>query len=219
MLLFEPDATQEQSKPAQILLLKAAKLDSTQANPFALLGYWYELHNDQSRAIGCYSKALLLDPSHPVAGRGISRLKTPDSLSNLFRKATDGGSLNGWAWRSLGVREATIIGNDEFAVVSFLKALRCRDVDNPYSDPLAFFYADPSSPQKPGRNDFIAISSELAACYRRLGKYTSALRTFATAIDASGEEVASSLLYSCAQGKSIGADLTPTLPTTEAMKC
>ena len=47
-------------KRAQIQLLKAAKLDTRKADPFALLGVWYEVQNDVKRAIGCHSKALLL---------------------------------------------------------------------------------------------------------------------------------------------------------------
>jgi len=47
-------------KKAQQQLLRAAKLDSTQANPFSLLGIWYEIHDDVKRAIGCFSKALAL---------------------------------------------------------------------------------------------------------------------------------------------------------------
>jgi hypothetical protein len=45
------------------------------------------------------------------------------------------------------------------------------------------------------------VSAELAACYRRLGRYTAAIRTFHAAIDQGGEEAPPSLLCACAQCK------------------
>ena len=56
-------------KEAQTQLLKAAKLNSNKPSPFALLGLWYEEEGDTIRSVGCFTKALLLDPAHPVAGR------------------------------------------------------------------------------------------------------------------------------------------------------
>eukprot|EP00957_Ditylum_brightwellii_P187547 14282401-Ditylum_brightwellii.AAC.1 len=67
------------AKEAQMQLLRAAKLNTTKPDPFALLGLWYEVKGDAKRAHGCFSKALVLDASHPVAGRGMLRLEEKES--------------------------------------------------------------------------------------------------------------------------------------------
>jgi tetratricopeptide (TPR) repeat protein len=189
------------SKAAQIQLLQAAKMDSSQAGPFALLGYWYELMEDKKRAVGCYSKALLLDPCHPVAGRGILRLAPRHSLTKVLDKAIASGSaVVGWAWHAVSRQKAMVEGDDNMALVSLLNALRCRDLDCPSSEPLSVFYAEPSHPELPSRMELSHCLADLAACYYRLGRYTASLRSYHSAIYEAGERCSSSLLCCCAQG-------------------
>lgn len=195
------DRSPDVSKAAQVQLLKAAKLDSSRSSPFALLGYWYEYSNDHKRALGCYSKALLLDSWHPVAGRGLLRLRPPHEILPLLEKATDSGSpLSGWAWRSLGVQKAMVEGNDALAVVSFLQALRSRDILSPRSEPHRFFFASPFAPEEAGTREFVQTSADLAASYRRLGRFTASLRSYYAALDAAGTETPGALLNACAHG-------------------
>jgi tetratricopeptide (TPR) repeat protein len=105
MALYESvDASPEEQKLAQTQLLKSAKIDSGKPLPFALLGVWYEVQNDLKLAEGCYSKCLLLDPSNPVAGRGILRLKSPTEAQKLCEAATKSDSpANVWAWQAMGM--------------------------------------------------------------------------------------------------------------------
>jgi tetratricopeptide (TPR) repeat protein len=204
MMFFGGERSSVSDKAAQTQLLKAAKLDSSKAGPFALLGYWFEYFQDTKRAIGCYSKALLLEPTHPVAGRGLLRLKEPDGLKTVFDNAINAinsdSSLNGWAWRAVGLQKAMVEGEDELAIVSFLKALRSRDIEHPEAESLAIFFSSPMQPQL-SSTEMMEVSAELAACYRRLGRYTAAIRTFHAAIDQGGEEAPPSLLCACAQCK------------------
>ena len=176
-------------------------MDSSQAAPFALLGYWYEKTDDIKRAVGCYSKALLLDPCQPVAGRGLLRLANADSTAGVIGKAV-GASLPtaGWAWRAMARQKALLEGNDNLAVVSYLKALRCKDIEHPEEEELAFFYASPSHPMRPSRDEISEVLAELAACYRRLGRYTAAIWSYHSAIAEAGDRVPSPVLCSCAQG-------------------
>ncbi|GKY95829.1 hypothetical protein MPSEU_000543500 [Mayamaea pseudoterrestris] len=188
------------SKLAQAFLLRAAKADPTRASPFALLGYWYEHTNDIARATGCYSKALMMDPSHPVAGRGLIRLKGLEGLHTIIEKATaETASLNGWAWFALGVLKMKLEGNDDLAIVSFVAALRCRDIMRPWSDNLSYFYSDPQHACPPSVTEMVAACTELAGCYRRAGRYTASARCYDTAIDAAGSSVSNSILCCCAQ--------------------
>jgi tetratricopeptide (TPR) repeat protein len=201
MFFGENRSSSDVAKAAQIQLLKAAKLDANKPSPFALLGYWYEYVGDEKRALGCYSKALLLDPSHPVAGRGLLRLKHLVSLLPLLEKATDSGmSTSGWAWRALGVHKAMDEGNDDLAVVSFLQALRSRDVQNPSTEPLSIFFYSPFSPREPDKQEFVDASADLAASYRRLGRFTASLRSYYSALEASGEIPSGAILNACAHG-------------------
>lgn len=188
-------------KAAQMHLLRAAKLDSSRPDPFALLGYWYEESNDYKRAAGCYSKALLLDPSHPVAGRGLLRLKAGNLLGVLEKAIDRGSTLSGWAWLALATHKANVLGDDELAVVSLVNALRCRDILNPESEPLAFCYYDPLGPRDSSCSDHATALCALGSSYERLGRYTAALRSFHSAIDESSLHVTTASLISCAQGK------------------
>jgi hypothetical protein len=208
-----PSVSASQLKAAQVQLLKAAKLDSTKANPFALLGYWYETNGDNKRAVGCYSKALVLDPTLPVAGRGLLRI-TSTTTTDTIKTATlekamgavSGGAspLNGWAWQETGIQKSKLYGQDDLAVVALLHAARARDIAQPHSEPLSIFFAPPPSNstcrQAEKSTDLIIVLTELAACYRRLGRYTAAIRTYHLAIDSAGENVSSDLLCACGHG-------------------
>ena len=158
-------------------LLRAAKIDTSKASPFALLGIWYESKNDTKRAEGCYQKALSLDASHPVAGRGLQRLLELKDLVPLCKKAIEQNSpVNGWAWEALGKNKAAE-GDDSTAVICFQQALRCRDVQNPNSDLLGAFYSY-TEMTADVHSEAGMTWVELASCYRRMGKYSAALRAY-----------------------------------------
>ena len=187
-------------KAAQVQLLKAAKLDPSQANPFALLGLWFEEIGDEKRASGCYSKALDLDPCNPIAGRGLLRLQSSESMKGVLDAAINSNSpVNGWAWRAVGLNKVFLDAEDEFAVVSLLKALRCRDIALPENEPLGNFYRMPKCEKK--TSEKVDGLAEVAMCYRRLGRFTAAIRAYHAAIEIAGDNIASSVLCSCAQGK------------------
>ena len=190
----------EADKAAQIHLLKSAKLDSSRAEPFSLLGLWFEVKGDLQRAHGCYSKALNLDASNPVAGRGLLRVGSRENLKDVLDNAINTKSpLNGWAFRAVGLNKILVDAEDNLAVVALLKSLRCRDIAQPSSEPLGIFYRPPSDlMQRSERADGLA---EVAMCYRRLGRFTAAIRAYHAAIAAAGNNVSPSVLCSCAQGK------------------
>lgn len=159
-------------------LLRAAKMDTSKASPFALLGIWYESKNDTKRAEGCYQKALSLDASHPVAGRGLQRLIELKDLVPLCKKAIEQNSpVNGWAWQALGQSKAVNEGDDSTAVICFQQALRCRDIQNPTSDMLGGFY-NYAEMTATVHSEASMTWVELATCYRRMGKYSAALRAY-----------------------------------------
>jgi tetratricopeptide (TPR) repeat protein len=171
----------EYTKKAQVQLLKSLKLDTTKADPFSLLGVWYEVHGDLKRALGCYSKALLIDPSHPVAGRGILRLRNPKEVTNICTEAVSVSSnTSGWAWKALGDSKALIDGLDEEAILCYQQALRHRDIESAKQHTLSVFFAFPFHAD--GENkECSATWSALASCYRRLGKYSASLRAYESA--------------------------------------
>jgi tetratricopeptide (TPR) repeat protein len=185
-------------KAAQIQLLKAAKLDPSKADPFALLGLWFEECGDPNRALGCFTKSLTLDPCNPIAGRGLLRLKTREEMIEELDAALGINSpICGWAWRGVGLNKIFLEAEDEFAVVALLKALRSRDVSAPANETLGIFYHRPGTVYVNERADALA---ELAMCYRRLGRFTASIRAFYAAIESAGEHITSSVLCSCAQG-------------------
>ena len=190
----------------KLQLLKSAKIDSGKPGPFALLGLWYEVQNDLKRALGCYSKCLLLDPSNPVAGRGILRLKSPTEAQKLCEAATNSNSpVNGWAWQAMGVEKSMKENDNELAIVCFLQALRCRDIECPQNEPFSIFFTLPNTT---GLTSEIAnVWAELAGCYRRVGRYAAAERAFQSAWQVEEEKLASQVLCSWAQGESI--DMVP----------
>ena len=203
MVFFHGQSSTEAQKSAQTQLLKAAKLDSTKAGPFALLGYWYESKQDIKRAIGCYSKALILESAHPVAGRGIIRLGDRSTIDMILKRAIESpSSLNGWAWLFVGKVKANIEGKDELAVSALLKATRARDIEDPFSDPLAVFYSGPTRPMNPNQEDLVEGLLLLSGCYKRLGRCSAEVRTLHNALKASGDNVSWSLLHACGLGKS-----------------
>lgn len=185
---------------AKTLLLKAAKLDTSKSDPFALLGIWYELQNDSNRANGCYQKALAMDSSHPVAGRGLQRLMSLDRLQTLCRDAVKCNSpVNGWAWRTLGQQLSCDDGDDTAALVCFQQALRCRDIQTPESAPLGVFYVVSAPLGIRPHCEASETWAELASCYRRLGKFSAALRAFEAAYSVSGGNLSPDALCAWAQ--------------------
>ena len=131
-------------KLAQVQLLKAAKLDPSKANPFGLLGLWFEEQGDSKRAEGCFRKSLGLDPCNPIAGRGLLRLLGRENVQNILDDAINiNSALNGWAWNAIGLHKAYTDGEDDLAVVAILKGLRCRDVSRPSSENLWDFLSTP----------------------------------------------------------------------------
>jgi len=191
------------AKKATTLLLKTAKMDSTKPGPFALLGLCYEYQNDMPRAKGCYQKALTINPSHPVAGRGIVRLISLEGVLSQCENAAKCNSLtNGWAWRALGqLKSRSVNGDITAASICFQQALRCRDIHSPENEALGVFFVDPTLPQETYFASSEASNTwvELAACYRQLGKYSAALRAFEGALASSGGNLSPDALCAWAQ--------------------
>lgn len=161
------------------ILLKAAKLGSVNADPFALLGWWYELLGDRKRSLGCYSKALLLKPTHPVAGRGMVRLCIFPDVKVACKKAADStSSENGWAWWALGRATSLEMGRDEVAATFFQQALRCRDIEKPDCDRLHAFFVDPIQRRDESRIELSLVWIDLASCYNRQGKFNAATSAY-----------------------------------------
>lgn len=163
--------------------MRAAKVNSSKADPFALLGVWYEIQKDMKRALGCHQKALLIDPTHPVSGRGVLRIKSYEEVSELCDAATKLNSCyTGWAWRSIGNHNAGV--DDEMAIYYLNKALRCRDID--CSDNTLNVFRQLPSRERNAQNiafEYSETCASLAECYRRLSKFTSSLRAYNAAFD------------------------------------
>ena len=182
-------SSDHEKKIAQTQLLKAAKLNTNKADPFALLGLWYEKQADAKRAIGCYSKALLLDSTHPVAGRGMLRMKPYKEIEHLCTAATsDTSPVNGWAWKALAKSKAMDEGDDEKAAICLQQALRSRDISASSSESLSFFFTNAHGDGSVPSDECAETWAELAFCYRRLGKYSASLRAYSSADESFGEE-------------------------------
>ena len=197
LVILQGGASSDQEKKvAQTQLLKAAKLNMNKADPFALLGIWYERQADTKRAVGCYSKALLLDATHPVAGRGMLRMKPYEEIEHLCTAATSETSpVNGWAWKVVGRSKAMDEGDDEKAAICLQQALRSRDISASSNESLAFFFSS--------ANECAETWAELAFCYRRLGKYSASLRAYTSADESlSGKMLPPSVLCAWAHGES-----------------
>jgi tetratricopeptide (TPR) repeat protein len=185
-------------KNAQIHLLKAAKLDPSKANPFALIGVWFEDQGDDKRARGCYTKSLGLDPCNPIAGRGLLRLIPREDIRDVLGAAINVNSpLNGWAWHSVGLNKSFVEGEDDLAAIAILKGLRARDIASPESENLSIFYTLPQI--RPSASEKAIALGDVGTCYRRLGRFTASIRAFHASIDDAGELVPSNVLISCAQ--------------------
>jgi tetratricopeptide (TPR) repeat protein len=184
------------------LLLMSAKMDKRKSSPFALLGVFYESQNDVVRAIGCYKKALSIDPSNPVSGRGLLRLVSMEEMKPLCEAATEQNSpLNGWAWRVIGQLRSWKDGNYSSAVICFQQALRCKDIQDPEREVLGAFYSDPKLPFVGNVACLEAGEtwSELASCYRELGKWSGSFRAYHAASAVSGGNLSSNSLVAWAQ--------------------
>lgn len=185
-------------------LLKAAKMNKTNADPFALLGVYYEAQGDDTRAKGCYQRALVIDASHPVAGRGLQRLLPLEEMQPFCEDAVKVNSPEiGWAWRMLGQLKSWKDGDDTSAVICFQQALRCRDVvQDPRTAALGIFYKDPKRSNADTLQNCEAGEtwSELASCYRQLGKFSASLRAYDAAYSVSDGKLSPSALCACAQG-------------------
>ncbi len=185
-------------KAAQTQLLKAAKLNPSKASPFALLGFWYEEKRDFKRAVGCYSKALVQEPSHPVAGRGILRLQSYMGSTRICDSAVNTNSpLNGWAWRAIGRFKAAVDADNEAAVICFQEALRCKDIAFAENETMSLFYNHSSDTK--AAFEVVEVWSDLAGCYRRLGRITAAIRAFEAAWSISGRNLPPDVLTSWGQ--------------------
>jgi tetratricopeptide (TPR) repeat protein len=191
---------EDYSQQAKVQLIKTAKLmdpmDPRQARVFALLGLQFEYNGDTQRALGCFKKALSNDVCDPVAGRGILRLLSLDSLSDILDAAVSvNSSFNGWAWHAIGLQEAAN-GHDDRAAMAILKALRCQDVAKP-DQGMEIFYKPPLT--EPIASEKSSCLAEVGECYWHLGRFTASLRAFHAAIVAAGNLVLPRTLISCAQ--------------------
>eukprot|EP00903_Cladosiphon_okamuranus_P012909 g12052.t2 len=88
-------------------LLKAAKLDPSNAEAFEWLGYWYErVGADRERARGCFQRAVKLDPSMRGAGEALALLYFQNGQETLavglFRQCAAVSVACHWAWAGLG---------------------------------------------------------------------------------------------------------------------
>lgn len=188
------------AKISQRLLLKTAKIDSNQADPFSLLGIWFEIQKDKKRALGCYSKALALEPCHPVAGRGISRILPSEKASPYFENAVAICSpVNGWAWRMLGSR-ASSNSDDTLAASCYQQALRSKDINALHRENLSYFYGDPNVSSGQTDLECAQVWADMADCYRRLGKFSASLRAYAFADEASRGRLSATTICAWARG-------------------
>mmetsp|Transcript_35636 Transcript_35636/g.82815 ORF Transcript_35636/g.82815 Transcript_35636/m.82815 type:complete len:835 (-) Transcript_35636:28-2532(-) len=180
---------------AQRQLLMSAKSDPSDADPFALLGLWYEEKGDIKRSEGCFNKALILDPAHPVAGRGLLRFVN-DAHKSCARAADHTSSVNGWAWAFLG-QEAEAGGDDTLSLTCYQQALFCSDVAHAK---VEFFYQFYTSLQQGWKIDNcgtnvslqiredVALWTKLGGCYHRLGKLSAAVQAYTESFVACGHE-------------------------------
>ena len=182
---------------AKVLLTKAAKANTNNADPFALLGHYYETKGDVQRATGCYRKALQLDEGNPIAGRGLIRLLNKEEVQILVKNAIEADSpFGGWAWNFIA-NEKKEDSHDEFACIAYLKAIRSSDIESGSYFWLSTFLRRPSDSSLVDEN--IEILCSLASCYRRLGRYTAALRTYNSSIEIAPPQMRPKILASCAQ--------------------
>ena len=199
-MIGKKNSDESERKKTKTLLLKSAKLNTEKPGPFALLGIWYETQQDGIRAKGCYQKALALDLSHPIAGRGLQRLVSMDEALHVCESgAKQNSSVNGWAWRALAQHKSREEGDDTTAIICLQQALRCRDIQMSGNDTLGAFYANPTSPDTALYCEASETWAELAVCYRQLGKHTASLRAYEMAHSVSNGNLSPGILCSWAQ--------------------
>jgi len=184
-------------KEAKTVLLKSAKMSTASPLPFALLGTLYE-QDDIARAVGCFKKALLLDPSDPVAGRGLKRLLPLEDMRQFCDASVKQHSAyNGWAWRIVGQLRLSQ-GNYDSAVICFQQALRCRDMQDPDREVLGLFYTGLKVDNE-SYCESAEIWCELASCYRHMGKWSGSHRAYDSAYAVSKKNMSPNSLVDWAQ--------------------
>lgn len=116
--------------------------------------------------------------------------------------------VNGWAWRAVGRGKAMDEGDDESAAICFQQALRCRDIESRTHERLGFFFRNPTiangedTEESTGLGECGETWSNLAGCYRRLGKFSASLRAYTAANDASNDNFPPAILCAWAHGAS-----------------
>ncbi|CAM9884354.1 unnamed protein product, partial [Ectocarpus fasciculatus] len=143
-------------------LLKAAKLDPSNAEAFEWLGYWYQgVGGDQERARGCFLRSVKLDPSLRGAGEALALLYLhtgQDTLAvALFRQCAAVSVACHWAWAGLG-RTKILEGKLAEAASHIQQAIR--------GCPTSWSYW-----------------SDLGWCYHTEGKQAAALKAYTRAED------------------------------------
>ena len=205
----ESNGSDKLKQEAKSSLLKAAKMDKNSSHTFALLGVFYELENDVTRALGCHKKALSIDPANPIAGRGLHRLLTLEEIKPFCEAAMkQHTAINGWAWRIMGQLRSSTYGDYESAVICFQQALRSRDVGDPDKEFLGVFFTDPNVQSTATETEFGERKKyseagetwcELGSCYRHMGKWSGSHRAFEAAYAASNGNLSPSSLVAWAQ--------------------
>ncbi|CAN0164596.1 unnamed protein product [Discosporangium mesarthrocarpum] len=89
------------------MLLKAAKLDPSNAEAFEWLGHWYShVSKDRERARGCFVRAVKLNPGLQGAGEALGALYLQSGQETLalalFRQCAEASLSCHWAWAGLG---------------------------------------------------------------------------------------------------------------------
>ena len=199
--------TQKQNKQRAVGCYSKAIMMLNQNNSHAVAGRGLLRLAESSSLQSVLNKAIMNSSSSSSSDAGTTI--TTSSISN------------GWAWREMGRRHAMEQGDDTLAVVAYLRALRCSDIlleqqqqqqssssSSSLSSELSmtFLFAPPSgSIIISGINkEKAATLAELAACYRRLGRYTASIRSYHASIQeyrTKMEAAPASILCSCAQGK------------------
>lgn len=205
LLLFSNSGSQDfdtLKKDAKSLLLKSAKMSTTSTYssplPYALLGIFYE-QDDIARAAGCYKKALSLDPSEPVSGRGLKRILPLEDMRHLCEASVKQHSAyNGWAWRIVGQLRLSKQGDYDSAAICFQQALRCRDIQDPDREVLVFFYTGPKVDNQ-AYCESAEIWCELGSCYRHMGKWSGSHRAYDSAYSVSKGNMSPNSLVDWAQ--------------------
>ncbi|CAM9704269.1 unnamed protein product [Scytosiphon promiscuus] len=141
-------------------LLKAAKLDPSNAKAFEWLGYWYQgVGGDRERARGCFLRSVKLDPSLRGAGEALALLYLENGQETLavglFRQCAAVSVACHWAWAGLG-RSKIVEGKLAEAASHIQQAIR--------GSPTSWSYW-----------------SDLGWCYHAEGKQAAALKAYTRA--------------------------------------